>query len=432
MRRSTILVLAIAAVLLIALNVVSLAAGFGLGWYGRGSRDRSTASVASAPPSPTPIEESGWAASPTVPPAEQSTGLDVLLQAWDFVERDYYSEEPVDNAAVNYGAIRGLLGALNDPHTRFVEPPQAELDKSGYEGKFGGIGAYISTDEDGRPFISAVIPGNPAEAAGLMDGDAILAVDGEDVQGLTQDEVVLKIRGPIDTVVTLTVQRAGAVNPIEIRVRRAEIKLPTVSWEPIDGGQVAHIKLEFFASPTSQELEEALHEIAMMDIAEIILDLRANRGGLLSSAGEVAGQFIDGGVLLYERRRGDNSGSEIIEEAYMIPRMRGTETKAALVVLVDAGTASASEIVAGAIQDYARGILIGEATFGKGSMQYVHELSDGSSLHVTAAHWLTPNKRPINGTGLAPDIEVALTQDDLDAGRDPQLEQAIAYLAGRR
>ena len=167
------------------------------------------------------------------------------------------------------------------------------------------------------------------------------------------------------------------------------------------------------------------------DISQIILDLRGNRGGLLSSAGEVTGQFIDAGVLLYERRRG-NVQEEIVEDAYMIPKARRVEMNADLVVLVDGGTASASEIVAGAIQDHERGVLVGETTFGKGSMQYVHELKDTSSLHVTAAHWLTPNKRPINGVGLAADIEVGSTQEEVDGSLDPQLQRAISFLQEAR
>jgi len=195
----------------------------------------------------------------------------------------------------------------------------------------------------------------------------------------------------------------------------------------LQDGQGGHVQLTFFAEPTGDELAGALAEIRDQGISRIILDLRGNRGGLLSASGEVVSKFIPEGVLLYERRRGANG--EPVEGAYMIPDSAKSYTEERLVVLVDEGTASAAEIVAGAIQDYGRGVLIGEKTYGKGSMQYVHELSDGSSLHVTAAHWLTPHKRPINGLGLDPDIAVSRTTEDIQAGIDPQLERALQYCA---
>lgn len=209
----------------------------------------------------------------------------------------------------------------------------------------------------------------------------------------------------------------------------------------LDEGRIGYVQLTLFAEPTGNELAEALREVRKAGAAKgvkepgIILDLRGNRGGLLAAAGEVTAQFIKSGVLLYERKHGPE-GSDI-EEAYMIPvNTKGSPSrplleKELLVILVDKGTASASEIVAGAIQDYKRGILIGETTFGKGSVQFLHELSDKSSLHVTSANWLTPLKRRIHGSGLTPDVEVRRSDEDIRVGRDPQLDRAIEHLRER-
>ena len=438
MRKSSVILLVVLLGAL-CLSGASFVAGIGFGWYGKSLLSSSAVAIDARPPTlPSGSQAAEAAQTRTPAQAEDTTTrlyeqavadsrLQVFSEAWELIGRDFYSEQPLDYREAAYGAIRGLIGTLEDPHTSFVEPPQHELDKSGYEGKFGGIGAYIGMTEQGQPFVSAVMPGQPAEAAGLRSGDVIVKVDGQSLDGRSQDEVVLLIRGPVETTVTLTIRREGTASLLDIAIIRAEIKQTTVSWEALDDGRVGYVQLTFFAEPTGSELAEALREIGDLGISRIILDLRGNRGGLLSSSGEVASQFLAGGVLLHERQRG--AAGETIEQAYMIPDFAQAHTDERLVVLVDRGTASAAEIVAGAIQDYERGILIGETTYGKGSMQYVHELSDGSSLHVTAAHWLTPHKRPINGQGLAPDIEVGRSAEDIQARRDPQLERALLYLS---
>ena len=426
MRRSTLL-LSLALVLALCLNAFSFTAGFGLGWARRGVAE--SRATAEHPPTLSLVTPAPKPDATTMESFLDDERLGLISEAWGFIDRDFFTEEPVDYTRVNYEMIRGLVGALDDPYTRFVEPPQAELEKSDYEGKFGGIGAYIGMTEQGQPYISEVMRGNPAEAAGLRAGDIILEVDGASLEGLGQDDVVLLIRGPVGTQVMLTIQRGPEADILHVPVERAEIKLPTVFWEPVDDGRVAHIRLTFFAAPTGQELAAVLQEVRDAGISKLVLDMRNNRGGLLSAAGDVTAQFVEPGVLLYERHRGENG--EVREEAYMIPGAQQVLSGADMVVLVNGGTASASEIVAGALQDYGRATLIGEMTFGKGCMQYVHELSDKSSLRVTAANWLTPNRRPISGVGLVPDIEVTRSQQDAEAERDPQLERAISHLGER-
>jgi len=421
----------------LCLSGASFLAGLGIGWYGRSLRPSAPGVSEVRPPTPPPDTQAADPArgdasaqaesGATDEQAAPGSRLQPFSEAWELIQRDFYSEQALDYQAAAYGAIRGLVGTLGDPHTSFVEPPQAELDKSGYEGSFGGIGAYVGMTEEGQPFISAIMPGQPAEGAGLRAGDIIAQVDGVAVDGLSQDEVVLLIRGPVGTTVTLGIQRQDQEDLLLVPVVRAEIKQITVTWEPLQDGRVGYVQLTFFAEPTGDELAGALAEIREQGISEIVLDLRGNRGGLLSASGEVASKLLPEGVLLYERRRGEDG--ELVEQAYMIPDAATSYAEGRLVVLVDEGTASAAEIVAGAIQDYARGVLIGEKTYGKGSMQYVHELSDGSSLHVTAAHWLTPHRRPINGLGLDPDILVPRTTEDMQAGNDPQLDRALQYLA---
>ncbi len=433
MRRSPFMLLVLF-LLVLSASSFTFVAGFGVGWYAH----KPPTPVTPAPsPTPTTVatKEDGQKDKPI------DSRLSTFWEAWQLVDRDFYSEKPLDYQQVTYGAIRGLLGALGDPYTIFVEPPQHELEKSGYQGKFGGIGARISINDKKQPMLVEIIKNTPAEAAGLQPGDIVLQVDGKPVEGLSLDQVVLKIRGPVGTTVELLMQREGQAAPLRFSIVRAEIKQPTVEWKMLDEGRIGYVQLTLFAEPTGNELAEALREVRKAGAAKgvkepgIILDLRGNRGGLLAAAGEVTAQFIKSGVLLYERKHGPE-GSDI-EEAYMIPvNTKGSPSrplleKELLVILVDKGTASASEIVAGAIQDYKRGILIGETTFGKGSVQFLHELSDKSSLHVTSANWLTPLKRRIHGSGLTPDVEVRRSDEDIRVGRDPQLDRAIEHLRER-
>jgi carboxyl-terminal processing protease len=261
--------------------------------------------------------------------------------------------------------------------------------------------------------------------AGVMAGDVVLKVDDVVVTGMPLGEAVRLIRGPEGSTVRLTIMRGEEAEPVVIEVTRGEVELTTVAGL-ILGEDIGYVRISLFSERTSEELEETLQELMEEDPSGLILDLRNNPGGVFPSAAiEVASQFLDGGIIVYEQF------SDGREQAYSAHR-GGLATEIPLVVLVNQGTASNSEVVAGAIQDHGRGVLIGEQTFGKGSVQRVHSLSDGASLHVTMARLLTPDRHAFHGEGLTPDIEVAFTEEDFLQGMDPQLDRAMEYLESGR
>ncbi|MFZ5917533.1 MAG: S41 family peptidase [Chloroflexota bacterium] len=361
-------------------------------------------------------------ATPTVSasPAEDETeAFNLFWEVWHILEQEFYGDLPDENG-MTYGAIQGVLDTLDDPNTAFFDPEIAEIMREDMSGNFEGIGAHVRLREDGRLVIVAPIEGQPAEIAGLRRGDIILQADDVSLEGMTIWEAISYIRGPAGTVVRLTVLREGAPEPFVVEIERANIPMPTIETETLEGN-LAYIQLYEFNSSANARLAEALKEALARESAGIILDLRNNPGGFLDEAVAVASQFISEGVVLVERF---SDGSEQTYEA----TGNGLAFDVPLVLLVNAGSASASEIVAGAIQDTGRGVLIGETTFGKGSVQLVHRLRDGSELRVTVARWFTPNGRLIHEQGLEPDIAVELTVEDMDAGLDPQLDRAVEYL----
>ena len=348
--------------------------------------------------------------------ASQTPDLGVFWEAWNILQRDFYGEQPA-NQSRTYGAIKGLTAAYDDPYTVFVEPEPRQREREDLSGAFGGIGAWITVDEAGHKVLEPM-PGRPAEKAGILKGDILQAVAGQPLDpALSVDDVVALIRGPIGEPIDLTVQRAGAADPLTIAVVRERIETPSVEWRALEEApQVGYIALRQFTERTAEELDRALEELSQQEIDYLIVDLRHNGGGLLQSSIDVASRFLNDGVVLYERR---NNGDE------QVYRVRSAQRAPAwpMVILVDGGTASASEIVAGALQDRGRATLLGETTFGKGSVQLVYDLSDGSSVHVTVARWITPNGHEINGIGLTP--EQIVPHED---GRDAPLEQAIRTL----
>jgi carboxyl-terminal processing protease len=354
-------------------------------------------------------------------PGPLSSGpLDIFQQAWDLIERDFYGSLPL-NTERSYGAVRGLLETLGDPYTVFIEPLPRQLEQDSLRGSYGGVGMGLARDSEGL-IILAPFRDSPAAQAGILQDDVLLAVDGVTItleMDISQD-VVTRIRGEVGTDVLLTVQRDEQT--LDFTITRQVIDIPSVNWRIIEQAPtLGYVQIGSFTDRTNNELQQGLAELAGGGAQGLILDLRGNGGGLLQAALDVTGQFFDGGVVLYERRRGQD------ERTYEAST-GGQALDIPLVVLVNGGTASASEIVAGAIQDRGRAVLIGETTFGKGSVQLPHTLSDGSELRVTIARWFTPNDRAIHGEGLAPDIEVLLTPEDAEAGLDPQLERAIEYL----
>ncbi len=355
------------------------------------------------------------------PSADEQQEFSLYWEVWHRVEEQFYGDIPAEPSST-YGAIKGALATLNDPYTIFIEPEPAAQEKAQLEGQFGGIGAYVRQDEAGRIILEPMVD-QPAARAGLQANDILVAVDGTPVTpGMSVDQVVLLIRGEVGTTVVLTVERAGMAEPVDISIERAVIETPSANWRILEEEPtIGYVQLSAFTERSNKELDQAFADLAEQGAQSLILDLRGNGGGLLDAAVDVTSQFIRDGVVVREDRKNDG------ERVYNI-RSGGKALDQELVVLVNGGTASASEIVAGALQDYGRAKLIGEKTFGKGSVQLIYELSDDSRLHVTVAKWFTPNGNAIDGTGLIPDIEVPFTEDDRAAGRDPQLERAISYL----
>jgi carboxyl-terminal processing protease len=263
----------------------------------------------------------------------------------------------------------------------------------------------------------------PAQKAGILAGDELIGVDDQPISAdMPFEDVLALVRGDVGEVVKLTIRREGVAEPLDFKIRRQEIVTPSVSWELI-APDVGYVQLGIFGERTSDELQEAVRELQAQGATRYVLDLRNNGGGLLPAAIDVASQFLEDGVVVYERKADGQ------EKTYPVSD-KGKVLKEPLAVLVNSGSASASEIVAGAIQDYERGVLVGTPTFGKASVQLIFDLSDGSSLHVTNAVWLTPSRHEIEGAGLTPDLEVAFTDEDRQQERDPQLDAAIAYLRG--
>ncbi len=333
--------------------------------------------------------------------------------------QDYVNKEALDPEELTQGAIEGLLEALGDPYTYYLDVETYELALSGLEGSFEGIGAFV-TMEDGELTVVSPIAGTPAEEAGIRAGDRILEIDGETTSGMTLTEAVLIIRGPQGTMVTLLVLHQGETDPVVIEIIRERIDVDSVYLEMLPDN-IAHIQITYFSLHTSGELSAILNDALSDGAVGIVLDLRGNPGGYLHIVVDVASEFLSGGVVLYEE---DSEGNLQAWNA----KPGGLATDLPLAVLVDGGSASASEVLAGALQDRERAPLIGTTTYGKGSVQVIRELSDGSALYVTTARWLTPNGRQIEGEGLDPDFVVEITEEDIESGRDPQLEFAIEYI----
>jgi len=355
------------------------------------------------------------------PSSELEEEFRVFWEAWHVVQDNYYGA-PLEPEELTYGAIRGAIRTLDDPFTWFAEPVVAERIRQDATGRYSGIGAVVNLNDLARVIIVHPFAGGPADQAGLMSGDVILQIDGTDTLGLSLDEAVSMIRGPEGTPVRLTIQREGTESPLEVEIARAEIEIPSVEYHLLED-EIAYLKLNDFRGHVPAQVHGALAELLLEQPQGLILDLRDNPGGLLSSSIEIGSEFIAEGIIVSER------GSDG-EEEYTATG-DGLATDIPLVVLVNEGTASASEIVAGAIRDHERGVLIGEHTFGKGSVQSPIDLSDGSHLRLTIAHWFTPNGQLIPEDGLAPDIEVTMSNEDLAEGLDPQLDMAITYLLGQ-
>lgn len=354
-------------------------------------------------------------------PQELQTLFAPFWEAWNLVHERYVNQ-PVDDTLLMQGAIRGMMEAVGDDYTYYMDPKVYEVETTSLSGEYQGIGAYVDTQGDYLTIVSP-IEGSPAKAAGLRPGDQIIAIDGEDMTGVAPEAARQKVLGPAGTTVVLTVAREGESEPLVFTIVRAKISVPSVTGE-MRGDGIAYVDINTFGDKTTSELRAKLDELLAQNPKGIIIDLRFNPGGYLTTSVEVMSEFIDEGVVLIEQY-GDGT-----RDTYSALG-NGRATDLPIVVLINEGSASASEIVAGALQDYGRAQLVGVQSFGKGSVQVVSPLSnDQGAARVTIAKWLTPNERLIQDVGLTPDYIVEMTDEDYANDRDPQLDKAIEVLLG--
>lgn len=342
-------------------------------------------------------------------------GLDVVTQAWNIIFTNYVEKDRLNPARLSQGAIKGIIKELDDPYTDYLSPETYQFSMSSLEGKVGGIGAQVSL-RDKQIVIIAPVAGSPAERAGIRPGDVILKVNGSSTADMTLAEAVMLIRGPKGTSVRITIQHQGETEPVELEIVREEIQLTSVRYEM--KGDIAYIDISHFSDPTDTELSAALESVIQQGATGIVLDLRANPGGLLETVIDVASHFIREGVVTSVRDRAGNLSTRQVKAVTPV-------TDLPMVVLVDSYSASGSEVLSGALQDYSRAVIAGTKTFGKGSVNTIHRLADGGGLMVTIARWLTPKGRLIEGIGLQPDKELKLTGEDA-------INWAIDYLHGTR
>ena len=390
------------ALLVVLLSVMSGVVGFAIG--GGGEDDGGTTSV-----------------------AQDEVDFGVLDEIYGIIREDFVAQDSVDPEMLRQGAIDGALAALGDPHTIYIDPETYSLGIDIVTGQFEGIGARVEHDPvSGEIVIVAPFRDSPADKAGIRAGDVILTVDGESTAGWTVGQAVRVIRGPQGTEVTLGVVHENGDSE-DITITRSVITVPTVFTNELDDADgdpvndIAYVELQQMTEEAVGDLEDMLSDIEEKGYRGLILDLRRNPGGGLSATVEIADLFLDSGVILIQV---DKEGNETVEHAD-----GGDEgEEIPLVLLIGSGSASGAEVLAAAVRDNDRAVLIGSTTFGKGSVNHLRELSDGGALYITIARWLTPNGEQIEAIGLAPDIEVVPTDEDIELGRDVQLFEAIDYL----
>ncbi len=355
--------------------------------------------------------------------ANSQADFGLFWEAWGYINSSFIGDLP-DSQEMAHAAIRGSMALLNDPYTIFVEPVAREQERQSLQGTFGGVGATLTRPEEDGPIILEPIPGNPAELAGILFGDVLLAVDGVEITPeMTVAEVAEMVRGEKGTAVILTVLHPDSDEPVDIEVERGDILIPSVTSRILPEDEtIGYIRLTRFSGESANEIETAVTDLQEQGAEKLVLDLRGNGGGLLDAAVSVADHFLDEGPVLYQISKGEDEREYKSSSETLIPDLP-------LIVLIDGGTASAAEILAGALQDRDRALLVGSTpTFGKGSVQLVYDLSDGSSVHVTSSRWFTPDRHQLDQQGLEPNVVVVVTQEDIDNGRDAVLNQAVLEL----
>ncbi|MCL4535040.1 MAG: S41 family peptidase [Bacteroidetes bacterium] len=369
-------------------------------------------------------------------PPDVASTFSIFWETWDLVQQHYVDRSAINPVQMTYGAIQGMLASLGDVgHTRFLSPQDLKSEQESLSGQLQGIGAELGV-RNGRPTIVAPIPGSPAQKAGLRPGDTIVRVDGQDVSSLSLDQIVSLVRGKPGTSVTLTVIHRGETSLTNITIVRAEVKVPMVSWATLPGTTVAHVQVSEFGEHSTDQLVAAINAAHAAGATGLILDLRNNPGGLLQEAVGTASQFLrDGNVLLERDAQGHTRPFPV--------QSGGVALDDPLVVLVNEGSASSAEVVAGAIQDHKRAPLVGTITFGTGTVLTQYNLSDGSAVLLGTSEWLTPDGHQIWHHGIVPNIQVALppdavplipeeesslTPEQLQASQDTQLLRALQEL----
>jgi len=397
------------------LYIFIAALSFILGW-------QSTTLGYLAPPDETNIEVQDSAPNDTENHinVEKNTDLDLFWDIWKELETNYVDESILDQENMIYGSIKGMVGSLNDPYTVFMDPNESKEFNTSLEGELEGIGAEL-TVEEGKLVVVSPLKDSPAEKAGLLPGDTIFLIDDQVASELSLFDAIMNIRGEKGTIVVLTVIREGLEEPIEISIVRAKIDLESVTVENLDNG-IVYISVNQFNDKTLNSFNKAISNMLLSEPKGMIIDLRNNGGGYLEIAVDMVSHLLPSGseaVIIKQRNTEDiikytNGNAKVLD----VP----------LVVLVNEGSASASEIVAGAVQSHKRGIMMGTQTFGKGTVQEVEPFSDGSSLRMTIGKWYTPDDRSIDKIGLTPDILVEITDEDIENQVDGQKEAAIDYL----
>lgn len=364
---------------------------------------------------PTPMPETTEAT-----PDELTTLFAPFWESWQIVHDDYV-DQPVDDLKLMQGAISGMLDSLGDEHTSYMDPHVYTQATSSMEGSYDGIGAWVDSTGDYLAIVSPM-PGSPAEEVGLKPGDLVIAIDGEDMTGIDGDLVIRKVLGEAGTTIELTIRRKGESEPLIFEITRAHITIPSVEGELLEDN-IGYVRIYTFGSNTTSELRAMLKDLLDEGAEGFIVDFRNNGGGLLVTAIQVASEFIPGGeVVLYEQY---GNGTRDTHRA----TRGGLATDLPLILLMNEGSASASEVVAGAIQDLGRGELVGVTSFGKGSVQnWIPLNNDQGAVRVTIAKWLTPDERTIHGVGLTPDVVVEITDEDIEAERDPQRDKAVELM----
>lgn len=351
--------------------------------------------------------------------APKNVNYKLLWDAIDVVNQKYIEKKPTPEQYL-YGAVRGAVASTGDPYTSFFEPKDLEIFKTDLKGSFDGIGAEIGKI-NGNIVIIAPLDDSPAKKAGLLAKDIVVKVDGQLTIDWSADEAVSHIRGKKGTKVILNIYREGRTQPFDVEIIRDKIVINSVKYEikEKDGKKIAYIKVNRFGDDTKNLFEKTVNDLLTKSVSGIVLDLRNDPGGYLQTAVELSSHWVKAGDLVVKEAR--SQGSDVVYNASGLNRLSGIKT----IVLINGGSASASEILAGALQDHKKATLLGEKSFGKGSVQELVDLPEGGAVKVTVAKWITPSGKNLNKEGLKPDIEVKLTEDDIKNQKDPQLDKAL-------